>query len=89
MARLSTLFNYQKIAKNTKLQNIIDEVDNKYSLNNRLDDRELELVSAGIERGPVQFSKIACPKCSAINNVNILANFYICGACGARNNLNG
>lgn len=54
MAKLSTLFDYQKIAKSNRLQSIIDDVDSKYLLNNELDDDELGFVNAGLANAELQ-----------------------------------
>lgn len=54
MAKLSTLFDYQKIAKSDRLQSIIDDVNSKYLLNNELDDDELGFVNAGLANAELQ-----------------------------------
>ena len=44
---IEALFDYQKIAQNERLSKMIEEVENKYGIDNVIDDEELDNVAGG------------------------------------------
>lgn len=84
MANIRNLFDFQKIAGNKDMADIIDSVESKYGT--ALSDDDLELAAAGMGGTDAQTTMHMCDKCKCMRAFRLMSGGRaICTAPGCGN----
>lgn len=81
MAKLSQLFDMQKIVENKDLSALIDETHNRYSDVIELSDEMLELAVAGRNSSDDDLMRVTCESCGYTFMVKASAKNVKCSIC--------
>lgn len=94
-SKLKSLFDFQRFEQDPKLQSVIDEVNDRYSSGNRLNDDDLELVAGGVgmtdkDTDNTVFRELYCEKCRTTRKFKLLSGGRaICTHPGCGNLIDG
>ncbi len=77
-SKLKSLFDFQRFEHELRLQSVIDEVNDRYSSNNRLNDDDLELVAGGAgttdnDTDNTLFRELYCENCRTMRKFKLLS----------------
>ena len=83
MAKLSQLFDLNKIADNKELNSVIDDTHSRYSGAVELDDDMLQMVSGGLSDTTAPAVMHMCPNCNKECKFNLVSGGRaFCSVCG-------
>lgn len=86
MANIRNMFDFQKIADNKKLGEVVSMLENKYGV--ALSDDDLELATAGTGSGAVQTVERMCDKCKCTRTFRLMSGGRaVCTAPGCNNQI--